>query len=103
MPWNARQPALIPHSTTHVVHRIQAAPPGKRRLDGPSRRLLQEPPVDIAELKSKNVGELHDLAEELHISDFTGMPRQDLIFRIEQNLLESEVVLRAEGVLEILP
>jgi transcription termination factor Rho len=59
--------------------------------------------VDIAELKSKNVGELHDLAEELNISNFTGLRKQDLIFRIEQNLLESEVVLRADGVLEILP
>ncbi|MBT8398198.1 MAG: transcription termination factor Rho, partial [Gemmatimonadetes bacterium] len=28
---------------------------------------------------------------------------QDLIFRIEQNLLDSDVVLRGEGVLEILP
>jgi len=59
--------------------------------------------VDIAELKSKNVGELHDLAEELNISDFTDLRKQDLIFRIEQNLLDSEVELRAEGVLEILP
>jgi len=59
--------------------------------------------VDIAELKSKNVGELHDLAEELNISDFAGLRKQDLIFRIEQNLLESEVVLHADGVLEILP
>ena len=59
--------------------------------------------MDIAELKSKNVGELHDLAEELNISDFTDLRKQDLLFRIEQNLLESEVVLRAEGVLEILP
>jgi transcription termination factor Rho len=59
--------------------------------------------VDIAELKSKNVGELHDLAEELNISDFAGLRKQDLIFAIEQNLLEAEVVLRAEGVLEILP
>jgi transcription termination factor Rho len=59
--------------------------------------------VDIAELKSKNVGELHDLAEELEISDFTELRKQDLIFRIEQNLVESEVDLHAEGVLEILP
>ncbi len=59
--------------------------------------------MDIAELKSKNVAELHDLAEELQISDFTGLRRQDLIFRIEQNLLESAVALQAEGVIEILP
>jgi transcription termination factor Rho len=64
---------------------------------------LQSPFVDIADLKSKNVGELHDLAEELNISNFTGLRKQDLIFRIEQHLVESEIVLRAEGVLEILP
>ena len=59
--------------------------------------------MDISELKSKTVAELHDLAEELTISNYTGMRKQDLIFRIEQSLLEGDVVLRAEGVLEILP
>jgi transcription termination factor Rho len=59
--------------------------------------------VDIAELKSKSVSELHEMAEELNISNYSGLRKQDLIFRIEQNLLDSEVVLRGEGVLEILP
>jgi transcription termination factor Rho len=51
-------------------------------------------PVDIAELKSKSVSELHEMAEELNISNYSGLRKQDLIFRIEQNLLDSEVVLR---------
>lgn len=59
--------------------------------------------MDIAELKSKSVADLHDLAEELNISNYSGLRKQDLIFRIEQNLLDSDVVLRGEGVLEILP
>jgi len=59
--------------------------------------------VDIAELKSKSVGELHDLAEDLSIQNYVGLRKQDLIFRIEQSLLETEVVLRGDGVLEILP
>jgi transcription termination factor Rho len=59
--------------------------------------------VDIAELKSKSVSDLHDLAEELNIANYSGLRKQDLIFRIEQNLLDSDVVLRGEGVLEILP
>ena len=59
--------------------------------------------MDIAELKSKNVAELHDLAQDLRISDFAELRRQDLIFRIEQNLAKAEVALHAEGVLEILP
>jgi transcription termination factor Rho len=58
--------------------------------------------VDIAELKSKNVGELQDLAEELNIRNYTGLRKQDLVFKIEQGLLETEEVLTAEGVLEIL-
>ncbi len=59
--------------------------------------------MDISELKSKSVDELYDLAEELAIDGYAGMRRQDLVFRLEQALLEKEVVLRAEGVLEILP
>ena len=58
--------------------------------------------MDIAQLRSKSVGDLHDLAEELNISNYSGLRKQDLIFRIEQNLLDNEVVLRGEGVLEIL-
>ncbi|MDP2956833.1 MAG: transcription termination factor Rho, partial [Longimicrobiales bacterium] len=59
--------------------------------------------MDISELKSKSLGELHDLAEELAVEEYAGLRRQDLVFRLEQLLLEKEVVLRAEGVLEILP
>ncbi len=59
--------------------------------------------MDIADLKSKSIGELHDLAEELDIANFSGLRKQDLIFRIEQNLLDGDTVLRGEGVLEILP
>ena len=59
--------------------------------------------MDIAELKSKSVADLQELAEELSISNYSGLRKQDLIFRIEQNLLDSDVVLRGEGVLEILP
>jgi len=59
--------------------------------------------VDIAELKSKSINELHEMAEELNLHNFSGLRKQDLIFRIEQNLLDSDVVLRGEGVLEILP
>ena len=58
--------------------------------------------MDIAQLRIKSVGELHDLAEQLTISNYSGLRKQDLIFRIEQSLLDNEVVLRGEGVLEIL-
>jgi len=59
--------------------------------------------VDIAELKQKSMGELHELAEDLELHNYSGLRKQDLIFEIEQSLLDADVVLRGEGVLEILP
>jgi transcription termination factor Rho len=43
------------------------------------------------------------MADELEIQNAAGMRKQDLIFKIEQELLDNETVLRGEGVLEILP
>jgi transcription termination factor Rho len=59
--------------------------------------------VDIAELKRKSVAQLHEMAEELNITNYSGLRKQDLIFRIEQSLLDADTVLHGEGVLEILP
>ena len=59
--------------------------------------------MDIAELKQKSIAELNAMAEELNITNYSGLRKQDLIFRIEQSLLDGETVLRGEGVLEILP
>ena len=59
--------------------------------------------MDISELKQKSVAELQSMADELNISNFSGLRKQDLIFRIEQILLDADAVLRGEGVLEILP
>ncbi|MEK6598323.1 MAG: transcription termination factor Rho, partial [Gemmatimonadota bacterium] len=59
--------------------------------------------MDIAELKQKSVAELNELAQQLNIVNYSGLRKQDLIFRIEQSLLESDTVIRGEGVLEILP
>src|SRR4029078_1476968 len=47
--------------------------------------------------------DVHEMADDLNISHYSGLRKQDLIFRIEQNLLDSDIVLRGEGVLEILP
>ncbi len=59
--------------------------------------------MDISELKQKSVAELTELAAELELTGVSGLRKQDLIFRIEQALLDKETVIRGEGVLEILP
>ncbi|MCH8143490.1 MAG: transcription termination factor Rho [Gemmatimonadetes bacterium] len=73
----------------------------------PYRRKYPEPwsppTVDITELKQKSVAELNAMAEDLNITNYSGLRKQDLIFRIEQSLLDTDTVLRGEGVLEILP
>jgi transcription termination factor Rho len=59
--------------------------------------------VNIAELKQKPVPELNAMAEGFAIENPSGLRKQDLIFRIEQKLLDQNVALTGEGVLEILP
>jgi len=59
--------------------------------------------VNIAELKRKSVPELQEMAEGHSIENSAGLTKQELIFRIEQKLLDDAVVLTGEGVLEILP
>ncbi len=78
----------------------RSLPSIRRAFDSPIRGSVL---VDIAEIRRKSIVELHDLAEELNIENAAGLRKQDLIFRIEQALLERDLVLRGEGVLEILP
>jgi transcription termination factor Rho len=106
-------PPVVPSRTTRSSStagplssspRVVSIPPGRSaHLIAPRRVVARIPPVDIADLKRKSVAELQELAEGLDISNTSGLRKQDLIFRIEQNLLDGETVLRGEGVLEILP
>jgi transcription termination factor Rho len=59
--------------------------------------------VNIVELKRKSATELSELAESLGAEYDAGLRKQDLIFRIEQQLLDRGEVLTGEGVLEVLP
>jgi len=59
--------------------------------------------VNIAELKRKSVLELQDIAEGYDVENIGALRKQDLIFQIEQKLLDQNVLLTGEGVLEILP
>jgi transcription termination factor Rho len=59
--------------------------------------------MDLAELKSKNVSELTELALSLNIEGASGLRKQDLIFRILEAQTQKNGTIFAEGVLEILP
>ncbi len=60
--------------------------------------------MNIVELKRQSVPELQELASGLTVAtDAPGLRKQDLIFRIEQALLDRGETLTGEGVLEVLP
>jgi len=59
--------------------------------------------MNLVELKSKNIGELVDVAKTFKIEGATGMRKQDLIFSILQAQTEQNGVINGDGVLEILP
>ena len=59
--------------------------------------------MKIAELKRKPPEELHAIASELVPDSPTELTTQELIFRVEQALLDRGELLTGEGVLEVLP
>jgi len=59
--------------------------------------------MDIAELKSKNISELAELANQLNIEGASSLRKSDLIFKILEAQTEKNGNIFAEGVLEILP
>src|SRR5690606_9886278 len=51
----------------------------------------------------KSAAELRAMADALQVTNTNGLRKQELIFRIEQALLDADETLYGEGVLEILP
>jgi len=59
--------------------------------------------VDIAALKDMKISELNKMARELEIENYSGMKKQELIFKILQARAEKAGLMFGSGVLEILP
>jgi transcription termination factor Rho len=61
------------------------------------------PEVSIADLKSMNMTELTEAAKDLNIEGYSGLKKQDMIFKILQKKIEDAGALYGQGTLEILP
>ncbi len=59
--------------------------------------------MNLVELKTKKVGELHTMAKEFSIEAGASMRKQELIFALLQAQTEKNGLIYGEGVLEILP
>lgn len=59
--------------------------------------------MEIAELKAKKIEELIDIATGLNIEGLSSMRKQEIIFRILEAQAQQNGVIKAEGVLQVLP
>ncbi len=59
--------------------------------------------MDIAELKKMKISELTAKAQEMNVPGYSGLRKQELIFKIIEAQTEKDGNIFSEGVLEILP
>ncbi len=57
----------------------------------------------LTDLQKLTVAELHDIAKNEKMSEYTALKKQDLIFRILKERIRQSGLLYGEGVLEVLP
>jgi len=58
--------------------------------------------MDIVEMKTKTISDLHKVAKELAIEGTSGLRKQELIFKILEAQTEKNGLIFSQGVLEIL-
>jgi len=83
-----------------------AAPPPDEGFDQESHTRYEEAKrsdLHIAELQKMTVAQLHAIAKTENIPDFVGLKKQDLVFHILRNRVQSSGLMFGEGVLEVLP
>ncbi|MCH9002778.1 MAG: transcription termination factor Rho [Planctomycetes bacterium] len=59
--------------------------------------------IHITELQRMTVQELHDVAKTEGLSEYTGLKKQDLVFKVLKDRINRDGLMYGEGVLEILP
>lgn len=59
--------------------------------------------LHITDLQKMSVAELHEIAKEEGLVDYTGLNKQDLVFNILKTRIQRDGLMYGEGVLEILP
>src|SRR5262249_9515192 len=59
--------------------------------------------LHVGQLQKMTIGELHELARTEGITEYTGLRKQELIFKILKDRISKSGLMYGEGVLEILP
>ena len=80
-----------------------AAKTSRRARKGDRYDEIKRGDIHIAELQRCTMKELMDLARQERLSDYNGLKKQDLIFKILKERTRSNGLMFGEGTLEILP
>ncbi len=59
--------------------------------------------LHITDLQKMSVAELHEIAKSEGIAEYTGLGKQELVFKILKGRIQKDGLMYGEGVLEILP
>src|SRR3989337_551037 len=59
--------------------------------------------MNLKDLKAMRIGDLTEIAKNLHVDGAAGLKKQELIFAILHAQTDQEVIVSGEGVLEVLP
>src|SRR3972149_1762139 len=59
--------------------------------------------MHITELQKKTIKELQDIAKKEGLKEYTGLKKQDLIFKILKERVNQNGLMYGEGVVEVLP
>ena len=59
--------------------------------------------LHITDLQQMSAAELHEVAKKEGLTEYTGLKKQDLIFKILKQRIQQDGLMYGEGVLEILP
>ena len=86
-----------PAKTSRQPSPAAAEPPEQADCDAPAAE------VNIADLQKMSMAELLKIAEQENLSEYNGIRKQDLIFRILKERTQINGLMFGEGTLEILP
>jgi transcription termination factor Rho len=84
----------------------QRVPATDAQLDAETQEryeLAKRSDLSIRDLQKMGVDELHELAKAEGVDNYTGLKKQELVFRILQKHIAKQGLMYGEGVLEILP
>jgi len=59
--------------------------------------------LHITDLQKMSVDQLHEIARGEHVAEYTGLGKQELVFKIVKARIQKDGLMYGEGVLEILP